>query len=184
MHLIGYVDDIEAHLAALDLAVVPSICRDACPRTAIESMAVGIPVVASDTGGLPEIVRSEVTGLLVPPDSPMALADALVALAADGRRRAAMSSAARVDARDRFDSRRTAAAVAGILHEVGRAPRRAVKRPGTTPAPLPAEGADLPGSQGTDYAAPAERGVASPVARRAVAGPASVSASGASDASR
>jgi len=120
VRLPGYVDSIESHLAACDMVVVPSICRDSCPRTALEALAVGAPVVASRIGGLPEIVRDGVTGILVPPNSVEALADALVALGREPDRRHAMREAALKDAAHRFDSSRTAAEVAQILHRVAR----------------------------------------------------------------
>ncbi|MGE0449275.1 MAG: glycosyltransferase family 4 protein [Vicinamibacterales bacterium] len=118
VHLSGYVEPVESYLAACDLVVVPSVCRDSCPRTAIEALAVGTPVVASRIGGIPEIVRDGVTGRLVTPNSPAALADALVDLGSSADRRRAMGAAARNDAAERFDSRRTAARVAQILHGI------------------------------------------------------------------
>jgi glycosyltransferase involved in cell wall biosynthesis len=118
VHLQGYIDHVESHLAACDLVVVPSLCLDSCPRTALEALAVGTPVVASRIGGIPEIVRDGLTGILVHPDSPADLADAIVALARDPDRRHSMARAALGDAAHRFDSRRTAADVAEVLHSV------------------------------------------------------------------
>jgi glycosyltransferase involved in cell wall biosynthesis len=119
VHLPGHIDRVESHLAACDLVVVPSVCRDSCPRTALEALAVGTPVVASRIGGIPEIVRDGLTGILVKPGSPAEFADAIVALGRDADRRRSMGEAARNDAVNRFDSRRTAAEVADILHDVG-----------------------------------------------------------------
>ena len=130
VHLPGFVQDIERYLAAIDIVVVPSVCRDACPRTAIEAMALGVPVVASDTGGLPEIVRSGVTGVLVPTASPSLLADALVGLSANHEQRRAMGAAARREGLNRFDSRQTAGAVATVLHGTRRSPA-----PAAAPSP-------------------------------------------------
>lgn len=118
VHLLGYIDGVEPQLAALDLVSVPSICKDGCPRTAIESLALGVPLVGSNIGGIPEVVRDGETGILVPAGDAGALADALVALSRDIIRRERMSLAAAADARARFDSRRTAAAVARVLHDV------------------------------------------------------------------
>jgi glycosyltransferase involved in cell wall biosynthesis len=119
VHLLGYIDGIESHLAALDVVSVPSICKDGCPRTAIESLALGIPLVGSDIGGIPEVIRDGGTGILVPPGDVARLAEALVALAASPELRRHMGTAAAADARTRFDSRRTAAAVANVLHQIG-----------------------------------------------------------------
>jgi glycosyltransferase involved in cell wall biosynthesis len=128
VHLQGYIEPVESHLAACDMVVVPSICRDSCPRTALEALAVGVPVVGSRIGGIPEIVRHEVTGILVTPNAPDELADAIVALGRNGDRRRAMGEAARRDAARRFDSRRTAADVAAILRGVSRGTDEATSR--------------------------------------------------------
>lgn len=64
---------------SVDIAVVPSI-REPFGLVALEALACGVPVVASAVGGLPEIVIHGECGLLVPPDNPRQLAEALVAL--------------------------------------------------------------------------------------------------------
>lgn len=68
-------------LASMDLAVIPSR-MEATSVAALESMACGLPVVASEVGGLPEIVDGRV-GALVPPEDPSALADAVLSVLAD-----------------------------------------------------------------------------------------------------
>jgi glycosyltransferase involved in cell wall biosynthesis len=118
IHILGHIQDVEAHLADLDLVSVPSTCRDGCPRTAIEALSLGVPVIASNTGGIPEIVRHGVTGVLVCPGSARELADALVGLAGNALRRREMRAAAAADARRRFDARQATAAVADVLHSV------------------------------------------------------------------
>lgn len=70
--------------------------------SAIEAMASGTPVVASDVGGLPEVVAHEQTGYLVPPGDIGGLRDRLATLLHDGRRREAMGGAARDLACERF----------------------------------------------------------------------------------
>jgi len=76
-------------------------------------MAAARPVVASRVGGLPELVEHEVTGLLVPPEDPAALAAALRRLLGDAATRARMGAAARSRAAD-FSIPRLAGAVRGI----------------------------------------------------------------------
>ena len=64
--------------------------RDGIPNVLVEAMAAGTPVVATAVSGIPELVRDGENGLLVPPDDPAALADALLRLhARPGARRAA-----------------------------------------------------------------------------------------------
>ncbi|HEY8846677.1 MAG TPA: glycosyltransferase [Candidatus Limnocylindrales bacterium] len=78
----GRRDDIPAVTAALDVAVLPS-WREAQGLSILEAMALSRPVVASDVGGIPEMVEDGVTGLLVQHDNPIALADAIVRLLTD-----------------------------------------------------------------------------------------------------
>ncbi len=78
----GRRDDIPAVTAALDVAVLPSY-REAQGLTILEAMAMSRPVVASRVGGIPEMVEDGVTGLLVAPHDPAALASAIARLLTD-----------------------------------------------------------------------------------------------------
>jgi len=78
----GRRDDVPAVTAALDVAVLPSY-REAQGLTILEAMALSRPVVASNVGGIPEMVEDGVTGLLVPPHQPEPLAAAIVRLLTD-----------------------------------------------------------------------------------------------------
>jgi len=79
---LGYVDPASPLLAALNVVVVPSL-SEAAGLTAVEALALGVPVVASRVGGLPEAVIDEETGLLVPPGNPEAIALAVSRLLDD-----------------------------------------------------------------------------------------------------
>ncbi len=110
IHLLGHRPDVPALLARADLFVLSSRF-EGLPSAVIEAMAAELPVVATDVGGVDELVDDGVTGWLVPPAAPVAMADALrVALGADrsdigaaGRRRAEAMFAAPVMARH-FDA--------------------------------------------------------------------------------
>jgi glycosyltransferase involved in cell wall biosynthesis len=78
----GRRDDVPAVTAALDVAVLPSH-REAQGLSILEAMALSRPVVASDVGGIPEMIEDGVTGLLVPHDQPDMLAAAIVRLLTD-----------------------------------------------------------------------------------------------------
>ncbi|MFZ5853233.1 MAG: glycosyltransferase [Chloroflexota bacterium] len=78
----GRRDDIPAVTAALDVAVLPSY-REAQGLTILEAMALSRPVIASNVGGIPEMIEDGVTGLLVPPHDAQALAEAIVRLLRD-----------------------------------------------------------------------------------------------------
>lgn len=75
----------------------------------VEAMACGCPVIASGVASLPEIVESETTGLLVPPNDPAAIGAAITALASDIERWRAMSAAARRRVEARFTWEQVAA---------------------------------------------------------------------------
>ena len=90
-----------ARLAEADVFCLPST-YEGLPLAILEAMVAGLPVVATAVSGNPEAVEDGVTGLLVPPESATALADALVALLGDRRRREAMGEAGRRRAAERF----------------------------------------------------------------------------------
>jgi len=79
----GFIEDLAEFYAAIDLYIMPSR-SEAWGLTALRAMAFGIPVIASNVGGLPEVVAQ--TGWLVPPESPEALAQAIVDAASDPAR--------------------------------------------------------------------------------------------------
>ncbi len=61
----GFENNLAAHLKGADLLVNPSL-SEGLPNIVLGAMAVGVPVVATDVGGLPEIIESKVNGFLVP----------------------------------------------------------------------------------------------------------------------
>lgn len=81
---IGLVDEfyLEKIYASADLFVFPSI-SEAMSLVVLEAMASGLPVVASRTGGIPDMIHHEETGILVPPGDPLALADAIYRVLVD-----------------------------------------------------------------------------------------------------
>lgn len=119
----GFREDVAAFLAAADLVVHPSIA-DALPTALIHALAAGLPVIASDVGGIPEIVTPDV-GVLVPPSDPAALREAIAALAGDPGRRAGMGSAARERFLSRFEATEWAARLRSLYESA--ASRRAAR---------------------------------------------------------
>ena len=81
--------DVASVLRRADVFVLSSL-RESQPNVVLEAMASGLPVVATDVGGLRRLVEPEKTGLLVPPASPPALAGALRRLLADPERRSGL----------------------------------------------------------------------------------------------
>jgi glycosyltransferase involved in cell wall biosynthesis len=100
----GFRDDLDVVAAATDIAVLSSD-NEGTPVSLIEAAAAARPAVGTSVGGVPDVVTPE-SGLLVPPDDPIALGDALVSLAADAGRRRTMGLAGRHHVRDRYDASR------------------------------------------------------------------------------
>ena len=94
VELLGTREDVGDLLAAADVFVLSSD-SEGLPMSVLEAMASGLPVVASAVGGIPELVRDEGTGVLVPPRDPGALAAALEALIAQPALRARLGEAGR-----------------------------------------------------------------------------------------
>ncbi len=117
-HFLGSRADIPALLRSATVAVTPSVWAEAFGLTVVEAMAAGTPLVASAIGGIPELIRSEETGLLVPPADPAALAQAIQRLLADPPLRARLSAQAQEEARTRFSLDRAAEEIAAILLEL------------------------------------------------------------------
>jgi glycosyltransferase involved in cell wall biosynthesis len=92
---LGFQPDVRPLLHAADVLAFPTSASlsEGFGLTALEAMAAGRAVVGSHVGAIPEVVSDGETGLLVPPDNPEALADALVRIARDPGRRAAMGRA-------------------------------------------------------------------------------------------
>jgi len=99
----GQVKVVQPYYDACDVVAIPSLYEGFC-FTALEAQLMAKPVVASDTSSLPEIVKDETTGFLVPPGDPDALADRLLQLARSTELRKEMGEAGRQAARERFDA--------------------------------------------------------------------------------
>lgn len=102
VRFLGERDDVPTILAAVDLLMLPS-WREAFGRIAIEAMAMGVPVAATEVGGPAEIVRPGVDGLLLPPRRPEVWADAVGPLVDDATERERLGAAARERAAE-FDA--------------------------------------------------------------------------------
>lgn len=114
IHLPGERDDVPRLLAASDIFTLPSH-REGMPRSIIEAMMTGLPVVATDIRGSREEVVDGETGLLVPVRDAGALGGALAALTADPARRTAMGAAGRTRALALYDETRVIARQLEIL---------------------------------------------------------------------
>jgi glycosyltransferase involved in cell wall biosynthesis len=97
VRLLGEVDDVPGVLAALDVLLVPS-WEEAFGRVVVEGMAMGLPVIATASGGPPEIIDDGRTGFLLAPRDPETWGGLLADLLRDPTRRADVGRAARLAA--------------------------------------------------------------------------------------
>jgi glycosyltransferase involved in cell wall biosynthesis len=110
---LGVAEDVAAFLGDLDLFVL--VAEPAgCPNASLEAMAAGLPVVATDAGGMAEQVEPGVTGLLVGRDDVEGLAAAVLEAASDPIRHIAWGEAARSRAAERFSLERMVAHYARV----------------------------------------------------------------------
>jgi glycosyltransferase involved in cell wall biosynthesis len=91
---LGEREDVPALMGALDVLLLPS-WEEPFGRASIEAMAMGVPVIATEVGGPPEIIENGREGLLLPPRIPSAWARAIGTLAGDSTLRAKMGRAGR-----------------------------------------------------------------------------------------
>ena len=113
----GGVTDLPSFLAEAEIFVLPSR-SEGFSNALIEAMAASLPVVATRVGGNPEAVEDGVTRLVVPPEDPNALADALQELLSDSERSWAMGEAGRRLAIREFSNDRVVNQVADIYHRL------------------------------------------------------------------
>ncbi len=129
VRLTGERRDLPDVFAAADLAAHTSLQPEPFGMAVLEAMLQGLPVVAPREGAIPDLVRDGVDGLLVSPRDPVALADAVGALAASPPLRRVMGDAGRARVREQFDVRAQARRLEAIYARAltgseGRAARR------------------------------------------------------------
>lgn len=101
VYFLGKIDNVAPLLADADLFLLPSN-SESFGLSALEALASGVPVVASDAGGLPEVVKHNVTGMLCPVGDVDGMASAALDILRDHDRHAAMAQAGVADTRERF----------------------------------------------------------------------------------
>ncbi|MFO0552336.1 MAG: glycosyltransferase [Polyangiaceae bacterium] len=136
-HLLGFVEGIEPLLAGADMFVLPSVesetlrmgeetlsvrGHEGLPRAILESLAHGLPVIASRVTGVLEQLEDGRTGRVVPPSDPAALAEALVELGSNPSLRGAWGAAGLETVRSRFTIANAAQGLARVLEAAARAP--------------------------------------------------------------
>ena len=101
----------------LGCEVAPNGDRDGIPNVLMESMATGLPVVATHISGIPELVENETTGLLVSPGQPDKLAETILRMLADGELRDRVIAAGKQCVVRKFDNRPLIQELAGLYRK-------------------------------------------------------------------
>ncbi len=117
----GFRTDVLGCLKGFDLFVMSSV-TEGLGTSLLDAMACSRPIVATRTGGIPEVVDDGVTGVLVPPRDHRALANAVLALIGDAPRRRAMGAAGFTRVSERFTVERMVAATASVYARVAGTP--------------------------------------------------------------
>ncbi|MBI5514074.1 MAG: glycosyltransferase family 4 protein [Deltaproteobacteria bacterium] len=117
----GFAPDVRPYLEDFDVVVLPSVYADPLPRTVLEGMAFGLPVVAFAVGGVAEMVEPGVTGaLLAPSSSPRAFGEVLLSYLRDRDKVHREGARARAAVEEHFDARAHGRAIgAQILEALG-----------------------------------------------------------------
>ncbi|MBX7244413.1 MAG: glycosyltransferase [Candidatus Sumerlaeaceae bacterium] len=97
----GYVEDTTPLLAAMDFFMLPSHW-EGLPVSVIEAMHAALPIITTRVGGIPELIRDRVDGLLIEPANPIAITNAVFELAQDTTLRHALATSARERAMREF----------------------------------------------------------------------------------
>jgi glycosyltransferase involved in cell wall biosynthesis len=114
----GFRQDVEAELAELDLAILPSVLPEGMPMAVLEAMAAGVPTIGSRVEGITDVIRSGEDGLLVEPGDPMALAGAIKEFTSGDRSWHEFSWNATERHAQQFSDAAMAAGVANIYRKV------------------------------------------------------------------
>jgi glycosyltransferase involved in cell wall biosynthesis len=114
----GFRTDVPDLLAAFSVVVSPSLGLEGLSNSLLESMAAGVPVVATRVGGTPEIVEDGVTGLLVSPGDPDALAAAISRLLHDKTTATRLGQSARRRVFSRYSLEQAVASTERLYHEL------------------------------------------------------------------
>lgn len=107
VRFLGFVENSLHYIASFDLLVMPSL-NEGIPMSLLEAMAMGVPVIASRVGGIPEVIEDESTGILVEPKNVEELYQACARLASDERLRKKIASNAMKHIRTKYSSVKSA----------------------------------------------------------------------------
>ena len=113
----GFIEDQRKIYSQIDCLVLPSY-REAFPFVILEAMASGVPVIATNVGGIPELITDGETGFLIPPKDPQAIADAVTYVIENPEKVKTVVENARKLVRENFDYRENARQFVKLYREL------------------------------------------------------------------
>ena len=119
----GYQEDIHSFLSLVDVLVIPSR-HEGIPTVLLEALAHGTPVVATQVGGIPEVVQDRVNGLLVPSAAPSVWSGAILSLLDDPEIAARLGARGQAQVAERWTIDRQGSQLWAIYHHLPRASRK------------------------------------------------------------
>lgn len=99
---VGFVADVERYLSKFDCYVQPSL-SESFGLAIVQAMSLGLPVVATHTGGIPEIITQGITGFLIPPKKPRIIAESVIEILRDKEKARKMGQTARKEVQIKFN---------------------------------------------------------------------------------
>ncbi len=116
----GHLDDPFPAIAAMDLFLLLSTAHEGVSQASLQAAYLERPLITTPIGGLPEVCIDGITGYLVPPRTPEAVAKVVLALAADPKQRHALGAQARALVEERFFFQKTLDDMEAVYHQVVR----------------------------------------------------------------
>ena len=113
----GYRRDVLEITRLFDVAVIPSL-TEGFGRTVAEAMSLGVPVIATNVGGIPEIIEDGISGFLVPPAEPVNCANKIIELAKDDRKRREIGISGRKRIKEHFSVSKMIEGIQTVYEEI------------------------------------------------------------------
>ncbi|MFH0837798.1 MAG: glycosyltransferase family 4 protein [Patescibacteria group bacterium] len=117
IHFLGWRDDIPQILKASDILVLPSL-KEAFGQVILEAMASGVITIATNNGGIPDIIKDGVTGYLVPPASSGAIADRVATILTNPDQKRDIEKAALASVKTNFTAQKMADKTLAVYQKV------------------------------------------------------------------
>ena len=118
VRMLGFRDDLLDVFRSLDLFVIPTVEGDTIPQVLMQALALGLPVVSTTTGSIPDVVTDGESGYIVQPRDADALADRIGRLLADPELRASMGRRGRQTVERSFSIDRMVDELEGVYRRV------------------------------------------------------------------